>query len=166
MKDYTTAAWFYNYLSLGPIAAWSLHSEYQFIDSVNVFYSLRREFIECRSPLPPYLLSKRSKRLPNNFDFARYLSSCLSLTFVEVISFSSLTWCTLWVFSVLVYCLALIVNGDMLVMACIWLLLGYLDVAVVFALSLKCADIVEHLLNPSHFKRNSEEVPIDSRAGK
>jgi hypothetical protein len=50
------------------------------------------------------------------------------------------------------YVIALAVSGDMLVMAIIWIIFGYFDMLVIYALLLKCTNIVEHLMNPTHFQ--------------
>jgi hypothetical protein len=173
----TFARWFWDYFCMGPIDAWKYHADMIKTDATLVFYSVRKEFLGCRSALPNYLLAAKSKRLPANFDFARYLSLSLSNYFVKLISFTPETWLMLWAFALLVYVIAVAVNGDMLVMAIIWLILGYFDLLVIYALSLKCTHIVEHLLNPGHFhlidqsesSRYAERTPspsmIDGEAG-
>jgi hypothetical protein len=97
IPNLTYARWFWNYLTMGPVAAWNFHNELIDIDVTLAFYSLRKEFLGCRSALPNYLLATPSKRLPANFDFARYLSLSLSNYFVKLISFTSETWLMLWV---------------------------------------------------------------------
>jgi calcium-binding protein CML len=163
----TYASWMCDYLK-NPCTAWSKHQHRVTLDECVIFYSLRREFILNRSPLPPYKPASKDKQLPAGFDYATYQANCLSLFLVKIVNFTPLTWLALWLLAVVWFVTMVLVDvvisataadGDddyysleYVILSGLWLLLGYVDTLAIFALQWKCHHILEHLVNPSHLK--------------
>lgn len=160
LPNVTFASWIEDYLVMGPVSAWEQHTERLHVEATAVFYSLRREFLECRNSLPPYDLTRPAKRLPHCFDFARYQSIFLSGYLVKIVYFTPLTWFSLWLCAVVVFALMMAVANTSYdyFMAVIWLLLGYADLFIIYQLKFKCTSILEHLVNPMHFKEDWKQV--------
>lgn len=177
----TYASWMCDYLK-NPCTAWSKHQHRVTLDECVIVYSLRREFILNRSPLPPYKAAVKEKQLPANFDYASYQANCLSLFLVKVVNFTPLTWLALWLLSVFWFVIMVVVDAavsataeegdddyyslEYVILSVLWLFLGYVDCFAIFALQVKCNYILEHLVNPSHLKYEEAFALEDSQMDK
>jgi len=177
----TYASWICDYLK-NPCTAWSKHQHRITLDECVIFYSLRREFILNRSPLPPYKPANKDKQLPANFDYATYQANCLSLFLVKIVNFTPLTWLFLWSLALVWFIIMISIDAvvsstaeegdddyystEYVILSAIWLLMGYVDCFAIYAIQLKCHYILEHLVNPSHLKYEEAFALEDSQTDK
>lgn len=159
----TTASWIYDYLT-GPLTAWEKHTDRCKVEEVCIFYALRREHLLHRDPLPPFLPAPKENQLPANFDYAHYLSLCLSRFLNKLVLFTPLSWLGLWIFALIVFGVMMAADGVWIAVAGVILVLGYVDVCCIFALEDKCNYIYEHLVNPSHLLHDLDEEKSESEA--
>jgi Ca2+-binding EF-hand superfamily protein len=177
----TYASWICDYLK-NPCTAWGKHQHRINLDECVIFYSLRREFIMNRSPLPPYKPATKDKWLPANFDYATYQANCLSLFLVKIVNFTPLTWLFLWSLALVWFIIMISIDGvvsataedgdddyyslEYVILSALWLFMGYVDCFAIYALQLKCHYILEHLVNPSHLKFEEAFALEDAQADK
>lgn len=143
-------SWLFDYCT--NYYAWKIHSDRQFVEETAIFYSLRREFIETRNPLPPYEVEPEGSWLKKDFDYAQYQKFYLSRYMTQAVNFTPLTWLGLWVATLFVFAILMLVDGWYLLMACIWIILGWADMLTVYVLQNKCKYILVNLLNPAHLR--------------
>lgn len=149
----TYYSWMYDYFTnWDPREVWARNAENIKATETLMFYSMRREFIECRNPLPPYELAPKTKWLPNNFDYAKYQTIFLSNYMVQVVSFTPLTWLALWLVQCVIIAVMLALDGWYEFLAIFWLFFGWLDMISVYVLQDLCISISENLVNPAHFR--------------
>ena len=82
----------------------------QFQDDLVLFDGLRRDFILERSAEVPFEPSEN--RVPDDFNFGRYLSICLGNTLEHIVDVECTTW-TFFVFlTIAYYCIFLVLSLD------------------------------------------------------
>lgn len=94
-----------------------------------LFDSLRDEFLKDRSIEQPFQEADKCKRLSeDDFNFARYLTTCLSDTCSKVINVSASTWIFFAVLTIAFYVVDISFNESTKIVAALWVCTGYLFV--------------------------------------
>jgi len=158
-----------------PLNAWRIHQEK--IDRAELmhFYSMRKEFILQRDPLPPHDPVPKNM-LPQNFDYAEYLADCMGDFLCELIETTPPVWAVVWL-TALAYMLFVIMVGiHSFLVPMMWVLLAFIEVALIYAVHVKCTSIMKYLVNPTHLRpgtaafeemvREAEESEIEKEAEK
>lgn len=94
-------------------------------DDKLLFHAMREEFILERSLIPPFQPANPDHRVPDDFNFGRYLSVCLGHTLSEIVEVHILTWMFMAVLTTLVYSVILLLESDNLRFAWFWVGLGW-----------------------------------------
>jgi len=82
-------------------------------EHLQYFRAMRREFVLERSFEPPFAPHLGHKdRVPEDFDFGRYLSICLGHNLQHMVHLSIYTWMVLGLFSLIFYAIAVIIEND------------------------------------------------------
>mmetsp|Transcript_51930 Transcript_51930/g.155858 ORF Transcript_51930/g.155858 Transcript_51930/m.155858 type:complete len:681 (-) Transcript_51930:308-2350(-) len=90
-----------------------------------VFASLRDEFIKERSIEPPFSPSQGKDRIPDDFNFGRYLSICLCKTLAHSVHVNIITWVFYALLTVLLYAVWLLEGYNLVTLAWTWVGLCY-----------------------------------------
>jgi calmodulin len=128
------------------------------------FYSLRKEFIIQRSPMPPHA-PMENKKLPNNFDFAHYQSECLSEFLCDLIELTWHVWAVVWLVAFVFVIMIIGIHEHSFIAPLLWVTLAYLETVVVYYLHMKNASIVTCLVNPADFKPDKDALVDSLRDG-
>ena len=86
------------------------------VDQLN-FYAMRREFILERSVEPPFKAADEKNRVPEDFNFGRYLSISLGQTLAHSVHLGVSTWLFIGLFTVLFFFVILALDEDIVVSA-------------------------------------------------
>lgn len=151
IPNVTYWSWTYDYL-VDPLGAWAMHNHRLEVEEVVLFYSLRAEALLRRSPLPPYKPERKDRQLPANFDFATYLSLCLSDFLTKVVTLTPLAWSAALLFSAVFYGILVAMDGEYLMVTIMWICIGYVSLFVMLFLGYQTNTSFEHLLNPGLLK--------------
>merc|ERR1719232_1344005 len=89
-----------------------------------LFYGLREEFLKDRSPLS-FEPASKEKRVPDEFNFGRYLGVCMGKILTDIVCIRSSTWFFFIFVTLLMYSVAVCTNYNTTVLAWVWVFLGY-----------------------------------------
>jgi len=117
------------------------------------FLSMRKEFINSRSPIPPFTAADEASRLPVTFDYAEYLSINLGSFLADVVSLGASTWFSLWVLMLGFFVIFIAIDGNIGYLAAFWIIFGLLQLFALTQLEKKCHSVLSKLLNPDDFPR-------------
>lgn len=138
-----------------PVNAWSKHSSQLECEELVHFYSLRKEFLLQRSPLPPFApVSKNA--LPQNFDYAQYQAECMSEFLTELIELTPPVWAVVWSLTLLFILVIIGAPEHSIAPPIIWVVLAYLETVFIFIVHQKCTSILKFLVNAKDFKPTRE----------
>lgn len=116
-----------------------------------MFLSLRKEFILARSSTPPFAPADKAKQLPEDFDYAEYLTIHLGIFLAHIIHLPPITWAALGILVLFFYVVALVIHSNPIAMCLLWLLFGVILLVLVMVVDSKCHTILSYLLNPADF---------------
>lgn len=153
----TYISWMYDYVT-DPFGAWRKHNDRLETEETVLFYALRKEHILRRSPLPPFEPERKDRQLPATFDYAHYLSLCLSRFLTDVVTLSPISWVAALGFLFCFYAILMLANGEYFAVALTWLAIGYIDMFALMFLEASTHHVFEHLINPSHLKILDDEL--------
>ena len=151
----TYLSWLGDYLR-NPWVAWQVHSNREEVEEVVLFFLIRKEAILQRSHIPPYKPAAKERQLPAAFDFASYMSFCMTSFLTQVATLSPITWLTALLLVVALYGIVVAVGDDYLVLAGIWVVLGYTAMFLMSWLEMQVNEVLEHLMNPGHIHELAE----------
>lgn len=129
---------------------------------VVAYWGMRQEFLRDRSLLPPHADSKN--RLPDTFDYARYLMLSLSEDLVEMVDVDWPTWVVLEMLAV-GWCCVVAVNDGPHVLAALWVCFEYAIFGTAWAFLAHVRSIARGTMDPAaraHIARNrkGEGTPL------
>ena len=135
---------------------------YQDLVELLTFDALRDEFVSPRAQFPPFERIK-SEILPNNFDMASYMSYQTSSFLVEVIEIPSSTWAAVWAFSLLLLVVMLGSHDDRMILAWIWVVLGWMLMAAHHGVQCSLTWALSQTYNRKYVSRPSLRVSLRER---
>ena len=138
-----------------PLNAWSNHQQRINREELIHFYSLRKEFIIARSPLPPFEPVEKNS-LPLNFDYAAYQSECMGDFLTELIELTPPVWIVVWMLALFFICYVMAVGIESIGVPIVWVVLAYVELIFIFVIHQKCTSILKFLVNPAHFRAGKE----------
>ena len=138
-----------------PVNAWNKHTAQIEKEELLHFYSLRKEFLLQRSPLPPFEPVVKN-RLPPNFDYAQYQAECMSEFLTELIELTPPVWAVVWSLTLLFTLVIIGAPEHSIAPPIIWVVLAYIETVFIFILHQKCTSILKFLINAQDFKPTRE----------
>jgi len=129
----------------------------RFYSDLLVFDQLRQEFILERSVTPPFAPIEAEKQVPLNFQFGRYLSSCLGHTLGHVVELHYWTWLFLALVTCFFMVLGTVINNKE-VFPWVWAASGWALFLIGNYFDYHILRIVKNMLpsDSSLFSNNSE----------
>ena len=138
-----------------PVNAWSRHTSQLECEELVHFYSLRKEFLLQRSPLPPFESVKKNV-LPSNFDYAQYQAECMSEFLTELIELTPPVWAVVWTLTLFFTLVIIGAPEHSIAPPIIWVVMAYIETVFIFILHQKCTSILKFLINAKDFKPTRE----------
>lgn len=147
-----------------PLNAWTKHQEQIDREELVHFYSLRKEFLLQRSPLPPFAPVEKN-RLPPNFDYALYQAECMSEFLTELIELTPPVWAVVWSLTLFFILIVLGSPEHSIGPPLVWIAMAYIETIFIFVLHQKCTSILKFLVNAQDFKPTREGLEDFLRDG-
>ena len=138
-----------------PINAWAKHTSQLECEELVHFYSLRKEFLLQRSPLPPFEPVAKNA-LPPNFDYAQYQAECMSEFLTDLIELTPPVWAVVWILTSLFTLVIIGTPEHSIAPPIIWVVMAYIETIFIFILHQKCTSILKFLVNAADFKPTRE----------
>lgn len=138
-----------------PVNAWSKHTSQLECEELVHFYSLRKEFLLQRSPLPPFEPVPKNA-LPSNFDYAQYQAECMSEFLTDLIELTPPVWAVVWTLTLVFTFIIIGAPEHSIAPPIVWVVMAYIETIFIFILHQKCTSILKFLVNASDFKPTRE----------